>query len=83
MAGYGSMAEVLDTIEQAVSDRDFLIGDSFTAADLFLGAQLAFGLMFKSIEPRPAFERYVGPLNARPAAVRARALDDALLAAKA
>jgi glutathione S-transferase len=83
MAGYGSMAEVLDTIERAVSDRDFLIGDSFTAADLFLGAQLAFGLMFKSIDPRPAFERYVGPLNARPAAVRARALDDALLAAKA
>ena len=80
MAGYGRMSDVLDTIEQAVTGRDVLVGDTFTAADLFLAAQLTFGLMFKSIEPRPAFERYVGPLNARPAAVRARALDDALLA---
>ena len=80
MAGYGSMTDVLDTIEQAVTGRNVLVGDTFTAADLFLAAQLTFGLMFKSIEQRPAFERYVGPLNARPAAIRARALDDALLA---
>ena len=79
MAGYGSLTDVLDTIEQAVTGRDVLVGDAFTAADLFLGAQLTFGLMFKSIEPRPAFARYIAPLNARPAAIRARALDDALL----
>jgi len=50
----------------------------FTAADLYLGSQLAFGLMFKTIEPRPALVAYVGKIGSRSAAVRARDMDDAL-----
>ncbi len=79
MAGYGTLQAVLDTIEGALSDRAFLDGEAFTAADLYLGAQLAFGMMFGTIERRPVFARYTDDLNARPAAVRARAIDDDLL----
>lgn len=81
MAGYGCMEDVLQTIETALSEREYCAGDAFSAADVYLGSGLGFGLMFGSIERRPVFERYVGALQARPAAVRARKIDDALIAA--
>lgn len=82
VVGYGCYADVMDTLEKAVSGRAHLVGDRFTAADLYVGAQLGWGMGFGSIEKRPAFERFVEPLQNRPAAVRARQLDDALAPAK-
>jgi glutathione S-transferase len=38
MLGFGSMDDVLNAIEGAVKDREFLEGEAFTAADLYLGA---------------------------------------------
>jgi glutathione S-transferase len=80
MAGYGSYAAVMDTLEAAVTSGDFVVGDRFTAADVFLGSHISFGLRFGTIERRPAFEQYADRMEARPAAVRAREIDDALLA---
>jgi len=81
MAGYGSFDAVLKTLECALSQAEYLVSDSFTAADLFIGAQLGFGLQFGMIEKRPVFVAYAKRLAARPAAVRARETDDALAAA--
>jgi glutathione S-transferase len=78
--GWGSYAAVMDALESAVTRSDYIAGDRFSAADVYVGAQIGFGLMFKSIEPRPAFERYWQRISVRPAAVRARAIDDALIA---
>ncbi|HSF96670.1 MAG TPA: glutathione S-transferase family protein [Thermohalobaculum sp.] len=82
MVGYGSLELVLDTLETAVSGRDYLVGDRFSAADIYIGSHLGWGMSFGTIETRPAFEVYAGRLLARPAAVRTRELDDALLPAK-
>jgi glutathione S-transferase len=79
MAGYGSYEEVLDTLEQAVGSEGYLCGDQFTAADLYLGSQLGFGMRFGMIEARAAFTDYVGRLMERPAAKRANEIDDALM----
>jgi len=79
-AGYGSMAEVLDALEGAVSHGTYLAGGRFSAADLYLASHLGWGLQFGTIERRPVFEAYVARHSARPAAVRARAIDDPLLA---
>jgi glutathione S-transferase len=79
MLGYGSVEAVLHTLEFAVSQSDYLAGDRFSAADVYVGSQIGFGLMFGSMEKRPAFERYWGRISTRPAAVRAREMDDALL----
>jgi glutathione S-transferase len=79
MAGFGSMEDVLKTLEYAVSQSEYLVGDSFTAADLYLGAHIGWGMQFGTIEKRPAFEKYVGRIINRPAAVRAREIDDALM----
>ena len=65
-------------LEGAVSRGPYLVGDAFTAADLYLGSQLGFGLQFGMIEKRPAFVEYVARLTTRPAAVRAKEIDDAL-----
>jgi glutathione S-transferase len=79
MAGYGTFGLVLDTLEAALAPGPYLLGDQFTAADIYLGAQLMFALRFKQITPRPAFVSYVERLTSRPAAQRAAALDDALI----
>ena len=78
--GYGSFQRVMDTLEQAVSGGNYLVGDKFTAADVYAGSQIGFGLMFKTFEPRPAFQHYWQRITVRPAYVRARALDEALMA---
>jgi glutathione S-transferase len=82
MAVYGSFEDVMRTLEGAVSQGDYLTGDSFTAADLYLGSHIGWGLQFGTIEKRPAFEKYWERIGTRPAAVRARAIDDALLPKK-
>jgi glutathione S-transferase len=80
MMGYGNAALALKTLEDAVSRGDYLVGNSFTAADLYVGSHLGFGMMFGTIEKRPAFERYWQRISSRPACVRAKELDDAAVA---
>lgn len=79
--GFGCLGDVLDAVEGAVKDRAFLVGDGFTAADLYLASHLSWGMNFGSIEKRPAFETYAERHLQRPAALRADAIDDTLIAA--
>ena len=76
MMGYGNIGLVLKTLEDALSKSEYLVGNSFTAADLYVGAHLGFGMMFNTIEKRPAFERFWQRLGTRPAFLRAKELDD-------
>lgn len=77
--GYGDMDRVLETLEQAVTAHAWVAGERFSAADVYLGSQLGFGLQFGTIDKRPAFEDYVRRVTDRDAWRRAAALDDALL----
>jgi glutathione S-transferase len=79
MMGYGTVDRALATLENAVSQGQYLAGDNFSAADLYVGSHLAFGMMFGTIDKRPAFQQYVQRLTARPAFVRAQELDNALI----
>ncbi len=81
MVGYGTMGEVLDALEGAVSRGEYILGDMFSAVDVYLGSQIGWGVQFGTLEKRPAFEPYLARIMARPAAVRARQIDDALIAA--
>ena len=78
--GYGSYESVLDALEGAVSASRFIAGDQFTAADVYVGSHLSWGLQFGSIDRREAFEAYAGRVKERPALQRAAEIDDALLA---
>ncbi len=81
MVGYGRFETVMDGLESALASGPYILGDRFSAADVYIGAQIGFGLRFGTIENRPAFRRYFAGLEARPAAVRARVIDDALIPA--
>lgn len=79
MAGYGSFDLAIDVLEQAVSRHDYIAGDRFTAADVYVGSQVGWGLQFGSIPTRAAFADYWARLETRAAYKRATAIDDALL----
>jgi glutathione S-transferase len=80
MAGYGNFAKVLEVLEGAVSQGDYLLGNQFSAADVYLGSHVGWGMQFGTIEKCPAFEHYLARIRNRPAARRATEIDDALMA---
>jgi glutathione S-transferase len=79
MVGYGSYAAVMDGLDYAVSRSEYIAGPHFSAADVYFGSQIGWGLEFGSIENRPAFAAYWERIRDRDARQRATALDDALL----
>ena len=81
MIGYGTLDRVLDTLEGALEASPYVAGEAFSAADVYVGANLNWGVnMMHTIEARPAFSGYLARLAERPALVRANELDDALAA---
>ncbi|QIL02913.1 glutathione S-transferase family protein [Sphingomonas sinipercae] len=80
MAGFGNYDLAMDTLEQAVSGKQFIAGDRFTAADLFVGAMINFMLTFKLLDPRPAFTDYARRMTDRDAYRRASEIDGKLIA---
>ena len=79
MIGYGTLEAVLNTLEAAVSASEFVAGANFSAADVYVGSHIFWGIQFKSIEMRPAFLDYWSRLENRPARLRAVAIDNALM----
>jgi glutathione S-transferase len=73
---------VMNTLEKAVKGKRYIAGDRFSAADVYVGAHIGWGLQFGSIEKRPAFADYYKRVSDRPAARRATELDDAAMPAK-
>ncbi|MGH7081609.1 MAG: glutathione binding-like protein, partial [Acetobacteraceae bacterium] len=57
----------------------YLLGERFSAADVYLGSELGFFMQFGLLEKRPAFESYWQRVSTRPAAIRARTIDDAIM----
>ena len=82
MVGFGSYERVLDTLEGHLSANDYACGSRFTAADIYVGSQVDWGLTFGSIPPRPAFVAYAERLQAREAYKAAKGIDGALIAEK-
>ena len=79
MIGYGTYATALNTLEAAVSKSDYVTGSKFSAADVYVGSHIGFGMMFGGIEKRPAFVQYWERVSSRPACKRANELDEALI----
>ena len=80
MAGYGSYDKAVAALEGALSDRDYICGNRFTAADIYVGAQVDWGLQFGSLPTKPAFEAYARLVRERDAYKAAKAIDGALIA---
>lgn len=79
-AGWGSYESMVDAIEFALKPGDFLLGDTFSMADVIFGGTLRYMLRFKMLEARPSFTAYAERLAARPALQRAEARNNAIIA---
>ncbi|MBZ9645943.1 glutathione S-transferase family protein [Sphingobium sp. 3R8] len=79
-AGYGTFEDTIATLETAVASDAWICGDQFTAADVYVGSQIDWGLSFKSIPSSPALESYAARLRERPAYKRQKEIDGALIA---
>lgn len=76
MAGFGSYGATLDALELALSKGSFVCGEQFTAADVYVGSSVSWGLMFGTIEKRAVFENYAERLQERPAFQRALRINE-------
>ena len=70
--GYGCYEDTVNALERAVKPGPFILGERFSAADVYIGSQIGFGMMMKSLEPRPSFESYMARIADRPAYKRAQ-----------
>ncbi|MEO1046303.1 MAG: glutathione S-transferase family protein [Pseudomonadota bacterium] len=80
MAGYGSFATVMDVLDNLLSERDFVCGERFTMADVYLGSQIVWGMQFGSMDKRDSFAPYAERMEARKAYRAAKAIDAELIA---
>jgi glutathione S-transferase len=77
-AGWGSYDDMLVAIESAVAKGPFLLGQTFSMADVIFGGTLRYMLSFNMLEARPVFSAYAERLAARPALQRAEARNAAI-----
>lgn len=80
MFGYGSYDRVIDALDRHFSDNIYVCGDRFTGADLYVGSQVIWGVLFGSMPKRDSLARYSDLLTSRPAHKAAKAIDSALIA---
>jgi predicted DNA-binding transcriptional regulator YafY/glutathione S-transferase len=69
--GYGSYGAATGVLAQAVAGRRFIAGERFTAADVYVGSLIGWGMAFGVLDRRPEFEAYWDGLKDRPARLRA------------
>jgi glutathione S-transferase len=79
MVGYGEHADAMKGVAHALEAGPYLLGERFSAADVLFGSTLGWAMMTGGLEKTPQIEAYVGRLMARPANIRAREIDDALV----
>jgi glutathione S-transferase len=76
MFGYGSYEKAIAALDELLTLRDYVCGDRFTAADVYVGSQVMFPMQFGMLAERDSFVRYRDRLTARDAYKRANRIDD-------
>lgn len=63
--GFGTYTDALNALELALQNGPYICGELFTAADVYVGSHVYWGLQFGTMEKRPLFEEYGGRLLQR------------------
>jgi glutathione S-transferase len=71
--GYGSYEDTMNVLEKALTPGPFILGERFSAADVYIGSQIGWGMISKAIEPRDTFQKYLAAFAERPAFKRSQA----------
>jgi glutathione S-transferase len=78
-AGWGNHEAMIAAMQAALTDREYLLGNDFSMADIIFGGTLRFMLMVKMLEPLPVFVAYAERLGARPPLKKADARNAAVM----
>jgi glutathione S-transferase len=74
-AGWGDAQLVFDVLDSALAKGPWILGETFSAADIAIGSALNFAVrLFKMVPARPSFDGYIARCLARPAFQRAEKL---------
>ncbi|MEZ5798264.1 MAG: glutathione S-transferase family protein [Paracoccaceae bacterium] len=76
--GYGSLDDVSRSLTKHLEKNDFIADGRFTAADVYVGSQVGWGLNFKTIPANDVLLAYWARIKDRPARLSADAKDNAL-----
>ena len=79
MFGFGTHEHVENALESWLKEHKYIIGSTFTAADVYVASHIMWGMEYMEFSHRPVFKEYTNRTNSRPAATRARELDFALM----
>ena len=80
MFGYGNFDKAIAAVDELFTLRDYVCGDRFTAADVYVGSQIMFPMQFGMLPERDSFLRYRDRLHQRPAYNRANEIDEKIIA---
>lgn len=80
MSPYGDYDTMLKTLTDQLSKGPYILGDTFSAADLLWGIGLTWTVMFNLVPPLPVIQAYTDRINSRPSVIRAKAKDAELAA---
>ena len=75
MVGYGTYERTIEVLTSAVTNRHYITGSDFSAADVYVGSHVIWGLQFGTIPPNDILEQYAARLMERPAYKAAMNID--------
>jgi glutathione S-transferase len=78
MLPYGDYDTTMNVLAGALAKGPYLLGETFSAADVQMGSNLRWTMQFGIVPQRPEFVSYVERLKQRPALIRALARDEKL-----
>jgi glutathione S-transferase len=79
MVGFGSFERTISTLERHIAGGEFVCGERFTMADVYVGSMVDWGLNFGILPPNVAFVAYTERLREREAYRAAKAIDNDLI----
>lgn len=79
-AGFGSFERTASTLEGHLENRDYVCGDRFTMADVYVGSQIDWGMTFGTVPERPVFQAYARRCRARSAYQAGKTIDNEVIA---
>ena len=78
--GFGSYDRMVDALDTMLTGRDYVCGDRFTMADVYVGSQAIWGVEFGTLPKRDVFVSYAERLKSRDAYTAAKKIDADLIA---
>ena len=75
-SGWGDFDLMIETLESGIDGKNWILGDTFSAADVMLGSSVVFMRMFDMLPASEALEAYAERCLARPAYRRALEINE-------